>query len=76
MSVLLDRQAAAEYLGVSRPTIDKMLQDGRLEATSKVKGTKPLFSLEYLQGVKPTLRIHETGGRVRKQREKLAATTV
>ncbi|MEA2573352.1 MAG: Helix-turn-helix domain [Chloroflexia bacterium] len=73
MSELLDREQAAEFLGVTRPTISNMLRDGRLTASTTLKGKKPLFTKEYLEEVKPTLRIYNVGARAAQQRETATA---
>jgi excisionase family DNA binding protein len=55
MSDWVTSEAAAEYLGVSRPTVRQMVKDGRLQPLKYVNGRIMVFDMEYLARVKPTV---------------------
>lgn len=57
MSEWVTSELAAEYLGVSRPTVKKMVEDGRLQPLKYVNGKIMVFDMEYLSRVKPSIKV-------------------
>ena len=56
-------ERVAEILGCSRPTVVKMISDGRLQPIGYVNGKIAVFDRAYIERVKPHVPIADAGRR-------------
>lgn len=66
-TVWISSEPAADLLGCSRPTVAKLIADGKLQPLGWVNGKIAVFDREYILRVRPHLALGRTGKRKPRQ---------
>lgn len=72
MAKWITGEYAADLLGVSRPTVVKLIADGQLQPLNYVNGKIAVFDEDYILKVKPRIKVRNSGKRKAKLAEAVA----